>query len=41
MAFDWSCGVINGRGWSPYLVGKPNDPGRSGGNNRVSLEAVL
>ena len=25
----------------PYCLGKPSDPGRSGGNNRLFLEAVL
>jgi transposase len=25
----------------PHCLGKPSDPGRSGGNNRLFLEAVL
>lgn len=26
---------------APHCLGKPSDPGRSGGNNRLFLEAVL
>src|SRR5262245_60317785 len=31
----------NGRGWSPLCLGKPGDPGRSGKDNRLFVEAVL
>ena len=35
---------ITDRQWSlmePHCLGKASDPGRSGGNNRLFLEAVL
>ena len=36
--------VLNDTQWAkmaPYCLGKPGDPGRSGGNNRLFVEAVL